>query len=72
MHVLARDHEVHIGIALHVHRIRGLRQRKQTKLKIESKSDKVYRVNQLITIDGHFDAPQCVAVCPVDGCIKKV
>jgi len=30
----------------------------QTKLKIESKSDKVYRVNQLITIDGHFDAPR--------------
>lgn len=28
----------------------------QTKLKIESKSDKVYRVNQLITIDAHFDA----------------
>jgi ferredoxin len=19
--------------------------------------------------EGHFDAPQCVAVCPVDGCI---
>ena len=30
----------------------------QTKLKIESKSDRVYRVNQLITIDAHFDAPQ--------------
>jgi type III restriction enzyme len=30
----------------------------QTKLKIESKSDKVYRVNQLITIDSHFDAPR--------------
>ena len=30
----------------------------QTRLKIESKSDKVYRVNQLITIDAHFDAPQ--------------
>jgi type III restriction enzyme len=30
----------------------------QTKLKIESKSDRVYRVNQLITIDGHFDAPR--------------
>ena len=30
----------------------------QTKLKIESKSDKVYRVNQLITIDAHFDAPR--------------
>jgi DNA or RNA helicases of superfamily II len=28
----------------------------QTKLKIESTSDKVYRVNQLITIDAHFDA----------------
>ncbi|MBB2777964.1 UNVERIFIED_ORG: type III restriction enzyme [Comamonas terrigena] len=28
----------------------------QTKLKIENKSDKVYRVNQLITIDAHFDA----------------
>lgn len=28
----------------------------QTKLKIESKSNKVYRVNQLITIDAHFDA----------------
>jgi ferredoxin len=22
--------------------------------------------------DGHFDSPQCIAVCPVDGCIKKV
>jgi ferredoxin len=22
--------------------------------------------------EGHFDAPQCIAVCPVDGCIKKV
>lgn len=22
--------------------------------------------------DGHFDAPQCVAVCTVDGCIVKV
>jgi len=21
--------------------------------------------------DGHFDSPQCVAVCPVDGCIVK-
>ena len=30
----------------------------QTRLKIESKSDKVYRVNQLITIDAHFDAPR--------------
>ena len=30
----------------------------QTKLKIESKSNKVYRVNQLITIDSHFDAPR--------------
>lgn len=30
----------------------------QTKLKIESKSDKVYRINQLITIDAHFDAPR--------------
>jgi type III restriction enzyme len=30
----------------------------QTKFKIESKSDKVHRVNQLITIDSHFDAPQ--------------
>lgn len=30
----------------------------QTKLKIESKSNKVYRVNQLITIDAHFDAPR--------------
>jgi type III restriction enzyme len=30
----------------------------QTKLKIESKSDKVYRVSQLVTIDAHFDAPQ--------------
>lgn len=30
----------------------------QTKLKIESKSDKVYRVNQLVNIDGHFDAPR--------------
>ena len=30
----------------------------QTKLKIESKSDKVYRVNQLITIDANFDAPR--------------
>ncbi|HDY7866973.1 DEAD/DEAH box helicase family protein [Vibrio vulnificus] len=29
----------------------------QTRLKIESKSEKVYRVNQLITIDAHFDAP---------------
>jgi type III restriction enzyme len=29
----------------------------QTKLKIESKSDKVYRVSQLVTIDAHFDAP---------------
>ncbi len=28
----------------------------QTRLKIENKSDKVYRVNQLITIDAHFDA----------------
>ncbi len=28
----------------------------QTKLKIESKSDKVYRVNQLVTIDAYFDA----------------
>ena len=30
----------------------------QTKLKIEAKSDKVYRVNQLIAIDAHFDAPR--------------
>ena len=30
----------------------------QTKLKIESKSDKVYRVNQLITLDAQFDAPR--------------
>lgn len=30
----------------------------QTKLKIESKSDKVYRVNQLETIDAHFDEPR--------------
>jgi type III restriction enzyme len=30
----------------------------QTKLKIESKSDRVYRINQLITIDAHFDAPR--------------
>lgn len=30
----------------------------QTKLKIESKSDKVYRVSQLVTIDAYFDAPQ--------------
>jgi type III restriction enzyme len=30
----------------------------QTKLKIENKSNKVYRVNQLITIDAHFDAPR--------------
>jgi type III restriction enzyme len=30
----------------------------QTRLKIESKSDKVYRVNQLITVDAHFDAPR--------------
>jgi ferredoxin len=22
--------------------------------------------------EGHFDAPQCIAVCPVDNCIKKV
>ena len=22
--------------------------------------------------EGHFDTAQCVAVCPVDGCIKKV
>jgi ferredoxin len=22
--------------------------------------------------EGQFDSPQCVAVCPVDGCIKKV
>lgn len=22
--------------------------------------------------EGHYDAPQCVAVCPVDGCIVKV
>lgn len=29
----------------------------QTKLKIESKSDKVYRVSQLVTIDAHFDTP---------------
>lgn len=30
----------------------------QTKLKIEGKSDRVYRVNQLITIDAHFDEPR--------------
>ena len=30
----------------------------QTRLKIEAKSDKVYRVNQLITIDAHFDEPR--------------
>ena len=30
----------------------------QTKLKLESKSDNVYRVNQLIPIDAHFDAPR--------------
>lgn len=30
----------------------------QTRLKIESTSDKVYRVNQLISIDAHFDAPR--------------
>ncbi len=28
----------------------------QTKLKIESKSDRIYRINQLIPIDAHFDA----------------
>ncbi|MBK1613087.1 ferredoxin [Rubrivivax gelatinosus] len=22
--------------------------------------------------EGHFDAPACIAVCPVDNCIKKV
>ena len=22
--------------------------------------------------EGQFDSPQCIAVCPVDGCIKKV
>ena len=22
--------------------------------------------------EGHYDDPQCVAVCPVDGCIVKV
>jgi ferredoxin len=21
--------------------------------------------------EGHFDSPQCVAVCPVDGCIVR-
>jgi ferredoxin len=21
--------------------------------------------------DGHFDAPQCIAACPVDDCITK-
>lgn len=30
----------------------------QTRLKIEGKSDRVYRVNQLITIDAHFDEPR--------------
>ncbi len=35
----------------------------QTKLKIESKSDKVYRVSQLVTIDAHFDAPQLQGGC---------
>ena len=30
----------------------------QTKLKIESKSNKVNRVSQLVTIDAHFDAPR--------------
>lgn len=30
----------------------------QTRLKIEAQSNKVYRVNQLITIDAHFDAPR--------------
>jgi len=22
--------------------------------------------------EGHYDEPQCVAVCPVDGCIVKI
>ena len=22
--------------------------------------------------EGHYDEPQCIAVCPVDGCIVKV
>lgn len=35
----------------------------QTKLKIESKSDRVYRVNQLITIDAHFDEPRLIGGC---------
>lgn len=35
----------------------------QTKLKIESKSNRVYRINQLITIDSHFDAPQLQGGC---------
>lgn len=30
----------------------------QTRLKIEAQSNKVYRVNQLIPIDAHFDAPR--------------
>lgn len=25
-----------------------------------------------VECEGHYDSPQCVAVCPVDGCIKKV
>lgn len=41
----------------------------QTKLKIESKSNRVFRVNQLITIDAHFDEPslaggKCISSTP--------
>lgn len=35
----------------------------QTRLKIQNKSDKIYRVNQLITIDSHFDEPQLEGGC---------
>jgi type III restriction enzyme len=35
----------------------------QTRLKIESKSDRIYRVNQLISIDSAFDAEQLQGGC---------
>ncbi len=28
--------------------------------------------NKCTECEGQFDDPQCVAVCPVDGCIVKV
>jgi ferredoxin len=37
----------------------------------EKKGEFVIDAKLCTECEGHFDAPQCVAVCPVDGCIVK-